>query len=679
MVALLVAGLIPAAAFTMYQIVRITADKQSGVEAATRERADDILGLANARLSADLSILQTLAQSTTLDNGNFSEFREITRRIRDQTRGWVQVVVVDPASDQQMMNLLRPAADLRQPAVVDASYRRVKERLEPAFGGTILSIEGIGEPVVPVRAPVLRDGRLRYVLSVGVQARIFQDILESRLPDKFTGAAAIVDPQGNFIARVPDPGQWIGKAATEYVRNAIAGGRSGVYLGRTHEGLENYTVFNTSPFTGWSAHIALDAATFDTPRSRAQMLATLAGLACLALGGVLIVLVSQERAEQRRAAAQLQQMQRLEALGKMTGGIAHDFNNLLAIIIGNIEMMRRRASDRLPPQIDRIAQAAERGEKLVRQMLAFARRQPLQPQVIDPNAHIRSMSDLLRRALRGDISLDLDLPAGVWPIEVDPVQFERALLNLVINARDAMPGGGTLRIAARNVPSQGSHPADLVEISVTDTGTGIPTENLAKVFDPFFTTKAPGEGTGLGLSMVHGFAGQSGGRAEIDSEVGRGTRVRLLLPRATRATEAADAPAQVETGDRGHGSILVVEDNAELRDMTVMLLEDLGYTVRQAGSPAEALSVLERFAADLVFSDVLMPGGINGIDFAREARRRHPGLEVLLATGDAGALSAAERSEFTILQKPYRIETLADAIRAALDRSTGYAARRAAT
>ncbi len=676
LVALLVAALIPIAAVTVYQVIRLAQDEKHGVEATTLARANKILELANARLSADIGILQTLTQALALDDGRLANFQELAQRVREQNRGWALVALVDPATDQQAMNTQWPLSDMPLPAMTNESYRRVVETSLPAIGGVTPRLRQ-ASPLVAVRVPVLRDGKLRYILSAGISPEIFQEILLSHMPGG-GAVAAIVDREGLFIARSRDPEQWLGKAATEYVRNAIAGGKSGVYLGRTHEGFENYTVFNTSSFSGWSVHIALGASAIDTAYTRAVLVASLAGFACLVMVGALVFLVRREWAEQRRAEATLHQMQRLEALGKMTGGIAHDFNNLLAIIIGNIEMMRRRLGEGLPPQVERIAQAAERGEKLVRQMLAFARRQPLRPQAIDPNAHIRGMSDLFKRAVRGDITLVFDLPNGVWPIEADPVQLESAVLNLAINARDAMPNGGTLRIATRNVPMLEPRRGDFVEVAVADTGTGIAPENLAKVFDPFFTTKAPGEGTGLGLSMVHGFAGQSGGTAEIESQLGQGTTVRLRLPRAAQSSVPAEAARDRRATAPGRGNILVVEDNAELREMTVQLLEGIGYQVRQAETAAEGLSILQGFAADLIFSDILMPGGINGIEFAREACRRYPGVEIVLATGDAGALSAAERSEFTILQKPYRIDALSDTIQRALEHPSDRSARRAA-
>jgi signal transduction histidine kinase/CheY-like chemotaxis protein len=675
---LLLAALIPTAAFTMYQLVRLAEDEQQGIEAATLEHANEVLALANARLSADISILQAIAESPSLDTGDLSTFQELAWRVKAQNPGWVTIVLADPATDQQIIDLLRPSHSLPLPVLQSESYDRLKATMRPVIGGVIPSSPALNEPSIPVHVPVIRDGALRYVLTAAVMTDAFQDILMSKMPaNGSVSAAAIVDREGKFIARSLNPEQWLARPATEYVRNAIASGRSGIYVGRTHEGAQNYTVFNTSPFSGWSAHFAIDAALIDRPRSRSLLFGALAALACVGLGGVLVAFVLRERAEARRAEATFQQMQRLEALGKMTGGIAHDFNNLLAVIVGNIEMMRRRLGDAIPPQINHIAQAAERGEKLVQQMLAFARRQPLRPQVIDVNAQIHGMADMFKRASRGDITTTFELSDGVWPVEVDPTQLESALLNLAINARDAMPKGGSVRIITRNLASLAARDGDVVEIAVSDTGAGIPPQLLGQVFDPFFTTKAPGEGTGLGLSMVHGFAGQSGGAVEIESTVGVGTTVRLRLPRAKRQPGSEGAKAE-PVAARGQGSVLVVEDNAELREMTTALLGELGYAVRAAGSPAEGFDILRTFAADIIFSDILMPGGMNGFEFAREARRRYPGIDILLTSGDAGILSSADHGEFTILQKPYRIEAVSQAIRRALEHPSHRAARRLA-
>jgi len=678
LVALLLAALIPTAAFTLFQLVRLAQDEQQDIEAATLERANEILALVNARLSSDISTLQAMAESLYLDDGRINEFREYAQRVKAQNPAWITIVLADMRTNQQLVNLLRPVETLPLPLLQSDTYQLLLDTQKPVIGDIIPSSPAFNGPSIPVRVPVIRDGAVRYILTAAILPGEFQDILMSRLPaDDSVSAAAIVDRQGVFIARSREPERWIGKSATEFVRKAIAGGRTGIYLGRTHEGFENYTVFNTSRFSGWSAHIAINAALIDAPRSRSLLFGALAALAAAGFGGALIVLVIRERADARRAEAAIQQMQRLEALGKMTGGIAHDFNNLLAIIVGNIEMMRRRLGDKLPPQIGHIAQAAERGEKLVQQMLAFARRQPLRPEVIDLNAQIRGMSEMFRRATRGDITTLFDLPDDLWPVQVDPVQLESALLNLAINARDAMPKGGTLRIATRNISASDPRQGDMVEIAVGDTGTGIPPQLLNQVFDPFFTTKAPGEGTGLGLSMVHGFAGQSGGSADIESTVGVGTTVLLRLPRATKPVEAVttDQPAAAL---RGTGCVLIVEDNTDLRDMTAALLRELGYAVQVATSPAEAFDVLRGFAADLVFSDILMPGGMNGFEFARELRVRYPRMEILLTSGDAGVLGRADQSEFTILQKPYRIDVLSEAIHRALENAAQAASRRRA-
>lgn len=667
LVALLLAALIPAAAFTTYQLVHLAQLERRDAQSAMLDQAHQILALTNARLTADLSILQTLAQSPSIDEGRFDVFRTLARRIADLNAGWLQVVLVDAASDQQVMNLLRPLSDMPRPALAEASYRRVKETLEPVIGGVFPVLEYSPEHVVVVRVPVLRDGKLRYVLSAGLKTQLFQELLTSQLPGEGVIAAGIVDRDAVFLARSRDPQLWIGKRATEYVQRAIATGRSGIYVGRLHEGIENYTAFAASPFSGWSVHVALDAAMLDAPRQRSRLLAAIAAGACLALLGALVVLVFREHRESRRAEAQFRQMQRLDALGKMTGGIAHDFNNLLAIIIGNVEVIRRRMGANTPVQVERIAQGAERGEKLIRQMLAFARRQPLNPQVTDLNDLIRAMLEILKRGARGDITLALELAQDLWPVEVDPVQLESALLNLVINARDAMPKGGTMVIATRNLPGETAAEGDLVELSVRDTGSGIAPEILERVFDPFFTTKAPGQGTGLGLSMVHGFVGQSGGRVDIESTVGIGTLVRLRLPRTRRRPERAAVRKSPARLNRGDGKILIVEDNFELREMTASWLEELGYTVHRAGTPAEAFERLKSFTPDLVFSDIVMPGGMNGVEFVREVRRRNPHVAVLLTTGHAAALGTVGHGEFQILQKPYHLDALAETVQRILE------------
>jgi signal transduction histidine kinase/HAMP domain-containing protein len=370
---------------------------------------------------------------------------------------------------------------------------------------------------------------------------------------------------------------------------------------------------------------------------------------------------------------QLRQSQKMEAVGQLTGGVAHDFNNLLMVITGNLELIENRAADK--ESVRELAQAArsaaERGASLTTQLLAFSRKQKLRPKPLHANALIRDFQKLLRRAVGESCEVKFVADDHLWPCHVDPSQLEAALLNLTLNARDAMPDGGILEIELRNVvlgedsiPSVAAGP--YVRLSVTDTGCGIAPRNLERVFDPFFTTKEVGKGTGLGLSMVYGFARQSGGHVAIESAIGLGTTVRLYLPRSAQAPGAEPSIVQIQDLPSGRGRVLVVEDDDDVLYITSAMLRDLGYQVICARNGREAMQLLKagkRF--DLLFSDVVMPKGITGVELAREAKRMCDGIRVLLTSGNAADVLARHRAEgeFPIIGKPFRKTDLAQYLR----------------
>ncbi|ANC92968.1 hybrid sensor histidine kinase/response regulator [Azospirillum humicireducens] len=375
--------------------------------------------------------------------------------------------------------------------------------------------------------------------------------------------------------------------------------------------------------------------------------------------------VAEEVAERERVQVALLQTQKTEALGQMTGGVAHDFNNLLQALSGCLHMIEKRAEGtRIQPLVDAGRQAVDRGAKLVQQLMAFARRQALRPETVDLRDRVLGMSELLNRALRADIRLEIDFTAGLWPVEVDATQLELALLNLVVNARDAMPEGGVLAIRADNATLEPRDPqapdglsGDFVRLTVGDTGTGMPAEVRARAFDPFFTTKEIGKGSGLGLSQVYGFARHSGGTAWIDSEEGRGTTIGLLIRRSGTAPQAEAGPAARPAGaPRTGGHVLVVEDDPIVALTVATALEDAGFTITRAATADEALPLLAAGQFDLLFSDVVMPGSMSGVDLARTAQRLYPSLPVVLATGYSEEVVRA--TGVMVLPKPYRIEHL---------------------
>lgn len=379
-------------------------------------------------------------------------------------------------------------------------------------------------------------------------------------------------------------------------------------------------------------------------------------------------------------AEQLRQAQRLETVGQLTGGVAHDFNNLLTVILGNTELLAEQleAQPNLQALATMAQAAAQRGAELTHRLLAFARRQALAPQVVKVNALLASLDTLLRRTLPSQIALELVQGGGLWDCLIDPAQLEAAILNLCLNARDAMPEGGKLTLETANAHLDQDYaeqhaevtPGQYVLIAITDTGSGIPPDLLDRVFDPFFTTKTADKGTGLGLSMVYGFVKQSGGHVKLYSEVEQGTTVKLYLPRALQGTEVLPVPSPTTGLPRGRETILVVEDNDLVQAYVDNQLRSLGYQVIAVQTGVEALAVLEQEPAiDLLFTDVMMPGGMNGKQLAEKARQQRQDLSVLYTSGyTENAIVHQGRLDpgVYLLSKPYRLRDLARMVRQAL-------------
>ncbi len=386
-------------------------------------------------------------------------------------------------------------------------------------------------------------------------------------------------------------------------------------------------------------------------------------------------------AEQKAAQEQLRQSQKMDAIGQLTGGVAHDFNNILTVITGTIEILAQAVADR--PDLAAIAkmidEAASRGANLTQQLLAFSRKQPLQPRDVDINFLVTDTAKLLRPTLGEQIEIALMLESDAWHAMVDPSQLSTALLNLAINARDAMPEGGKLTFETGNVVLDEAYaevnpdvtPGHYVVLAVSDTGAGIPAEIRDHIFEPFFTTKEVGRGTGLGLSMVYGFIKQSHGHIKVYSETGHGTTIRIYLPRSDEHGVALRADEGAAMIPGGHETILVVEDDELVRSYVLMQLQSLGYTTLSARDAASALGLVEKNAAfDLIFTDVIMPGGMNGRQLADEIRKRRPDVKVLYTSGyTENAIIHHGRLDpgVALLAKPYRKSDLARKIREVLE------------
>jgi two-component system NtrC family sensor kinase len=525
------------------------------------------------------------------------------------------------------------------------------------------------------------DGAFNGVVAVAVRPKYFEDfyVLVGQMPGSFY---ALVRSDGAYLARYPelkDRTRRLSAAST--LRRTIARGFDhGLYTAESDiDGISRRIGFRKLPGYPVYALAGVSSAAL-----RAEWLATmrthlLVGLpAVLAVLAVLWVALRRTRrlydeADRREVAeGALRQAQRLEAIGQLTGGVAHDFNNLLMIISGSVHRLRRDiADDKQRRLLDAIHTATQRGESLTRQLLAFSRRQMLQPTVIDLSERLPELKEMFGRSLRGDIEIRVHIPRRPCLVKVDASELELALLNLAFNARDAMPSGGTLTITARPILLRGKAgeeglSGEFVAIRVADTGGGIPPDVLPHVFEPFFTTKEVGKGTGLGLSQVYGFARQSGGAATITSAVRRGTAITLFLPRSFETPAQPLEPSIAATTALPAGTVLVVEDNADVVEVASAYFADLGYGVKTAASAPAALDLLERESGvNIVFSDILMPGGMNGLELAKAVRRRFPNIVVLLTTGYSSSAQEAIRQGFEVLPKPYDLAALQRALWAA--------------
>jgi two-component system, NtrC family, sensor kinase len=549
----------------------------------------------------------------------------------------------------------------------------VSEVVEPR-----LAIFGTPFFVLSRRRPSA-DGTFNGVIAVAVVPQYFEQFyaLIGRSPGELY---ALLRTDGKFLARYPEPpdrlravGPGLEAATAEGRERAIRTGRSQIDGAERRVGYRKLEGFPVYAIAG-----------IETSVIRGEWMSTMAGHLIFGVPATLFILLIlaialrrtrrlHAEAERRETAeAALRQAQRLEAIGQLTGGVAHDFNNLLMIVSGSAERLRRDlTSEKHRRLLDMIMNATARGESLTRQLLAFSRRQMLTPAVIDLTQRLADIKDMLIRSLRDDITMEVVVPDGSCAVKVDPSELELALLNLAVNARDAMPNGGTLRITVRPVVLKGKATeeglrGEFVAIRVADTGSGIAPDILPHVFEPFFTTKEVGKGTGLGLSQVYGFAKQSGGTATVTSTVGRGTAITLYLPRTQELPAPSTAPMKAEAAPRRAGTVLVVEDSPEVAEVASAYFQQLGYMVKQVASANEALELLAKDAKiDLVFSDILMPGGMNGLELGHAIRRRHAAMPVLLATGYSDSAHDAVEQGFIVLQKPFDLAALEQALREA--------------
>ncbi|HMI41644.1 MAG TPA: ATP-binding protein [Sphingomicrobium sp.] len=381
-----------------------------------------------------------------------------------------------------------------------------------------------------------------------------------------------------------------------------------------------------------------------------------------------VTLRHQAQLELEEARAALFQSQKLQALGALTGGVAHDFNNHLTVIRGSAELLQRAElpEEKRRRYLDAIVDTVDRAAILTSHLLAFGRRQSLHPEVIDLNICLDALAEVLSRTLGSTVDVVLKLAPDLWLVEVDPTHLETAILNAAINARDAMPDGGRITISTANCPDE---TGDMVCVSVIDTGEGMPQDVIDRAFEPFFTTKPVGKGTGLGLSQIHGFAAQTGGRAEVESAPGKGTTIKLVLPRTEKAiifTGSAGLAPKIPEGL----NVLLVEDNDQVREFADHLLTELRCRVVSVADASEALAALNMGDIDVLFSDVVMPE-MSGVELARIARAQDPDLPILLATGYSEEVSDDAATEFAVIRKPYGADTLGAKLAAVVRKTSG--------
>jgi signal transduction histidine kinase/CheY-like chemotaxis protein len=643
--------------------------QQVEMRAEAQFRTRQIMDRVDGELVANIRHLRLLAESPILDGDNpdLARFHDLAVRFSKWIPLWDRVILAD-RENQQIINTARPFGSELPKVVELESHSHVLNTGEPVIGG-VGAPGPLASDQVPrahLRVPVSRDGRVRYVLTALVSINGAGSILVNELNPNW--AAFLVDSEDTIVSSPRFPAR-VGEHSTKEVETARALSTQGLYIERDPNGVEVVSLFQKSPATGWSAHVAIPRDLYDGPSRWANVIAAVSVATFLALAAGVVLLLRKEMEERARRARLMEHATRLEALGRMTGGVAHDFNNLLMVILTSVDLMAKRVDvPGVAKYLDRIRMAAKRGSDLSKSLLVFSRGGRGQAEVVELNEHLRRLADLARQSLRGDITLDLQLSSKALFVEVDTTELDLAILNLVSNAKDALPQGGTVTLATCEVFAGGKAHA---ELRCRDNGTGIPSDVLPHVLEPFFTTKDVGQGTGLGLSQVYGFVKAVGGSTSIDSVVGQGTTVTLWLPQADPPQALAPSFHQAESPQEARLSItpsvitiLLVDDNHEVRSGTAEQLRSEGFRVVEQHGPVEALKYLEQDTPAIVVSDIVMPGEMDGVGLGLEIRRRWPKLPVVLVSGYSTKWQEAEAAGFPLMRKPYEAKQLIDAISA---------------
>ena len=724
---LVLAILLPAIVGAAISIAYIYEEQRELTHRNLRETARAMSLVLERELRERERVLQTLAGSPALASNDLRTFHEHTRAVGN----WMQSsIILSDVEGRQLLNSRLPFGQALPRMTQQERDMRARVGNETVLVSNLyIPPAGLGPysfaVQIPLRGPT---GKVERFLMLGSVAKQLQGVLEAqRLPAGWV--ATITDREGYLVARNTDDARYVGQRLTKDLLDRLPEGE-GFHHGTTLSGLRGTGFFSRAGESGWYFIVTVPTAQLQGGAIRAAAL--MAGLAtvllALAVLAAFVVARSTSRpmealrraAEQlgrsepvqprpsglvevdavrtamveasdrlRRASSELEQKvaeavasyessqralvqaQKLEALGRLTGGIAHDFNNVLQTLTTGLQAARLNAPEKVSRLLATCERAVARGSDLARQLMVFGRLQEVRVETFDPAQRLADATALLTGALPSNVRFVIEAPPGLWPVTADPLQLELALLNLVMNARDAMPAGGTLTLRARNdnrgTPAGDLPPGQYLALSLQDTGEGMSEEVLARAFDPFFTTKGVGKGSGIGLAQAYGFARQSGGTLVLRSQPGEGTTATLYLPRASQDAQLTSADDTAVGGLQGHGRVLLVEDDPLVRETVRIGLEVSGFEVRSATNADEALRVLESGEpVDVVFTDVVMPGSMSGIELAQLVGQRFANVRLVIATGYSDR--SVDLPGVRALAKPYELQQAVAALNQALGR-----------
>ncbi|NEX62379.1 hybrid sensor histidine kinase/response regulator [Noviherbaspirillum galbum] len=707
--------------------------QQQSYRTSIQDLGNAMAGLLDKEMTERIKVLDTLARSPTISDNNLEGFYRFAQEVAANHDA---VIILSDAAGRQIMNTRRPFGETVLPGMPESilSQRQKLGPLPPVVSDIYFAPLSKGHSFA-VQVPVERNGRLLYYLSTGSFTSQLQKLLDDhRLPAGWI--ATIIDRQGVVAARSLNPDKFVGASADKTLLRKIIAEKQGSNDGVTLDGTPVTAFFSQAPHSEWTFLVSVPSSALTGTARQATAFVALVALLLLGLGTAVAAVIARKTAKPledlRRAAADLGegkrvgwkpsgvveidtvslemaraseqirsakadlemrvaeavataersqkallQSQKLEALGRLTGGIAHDFNNVMQTLTTGLQLILfATVEPRVRQTVEACQRAVERSAELTRQLMAFGRVQEVHLETVDLARQLEAIRPLLIGGLRSDIDLNIALPPGLWPVTVDAAQLELALLNVAINARDAMPLGGSVSISAGNLTlteAAGELVAgDYVRITVTDTGEGMPPDVLSKALDPFFTTKPVGRGSGMGLPQAYGFARQVGGSLAIDSLPGRGTTIAFHLPRAIESLPGRNlALPQPMPGPAGSsGTLLYVEDDPLVSSVVAPALRAAGFEVREAANAADAIVLLASHGPfDVVFSDIVMPGQSTGIDLAEHVRTRYPETVVVLATGYSERQAAVPGVK--ILAKPYDVADAVAIIRNAMATEPG--------